>query len=74
MNFQSPGFVHGMWKQERGVQHCRTGGCPHTFILSADGEEGELSTFVKVTVTVGIVPVAASPITKDYPAVCGTRF
>ena len=30
-----------------------------------------LSTFVKVTSTVGIVPFTAAPITKDYPDVCG---
>lgn len=58
---------------------CRIGhDCPHTFScmcfsLSAAGE-GVFSTFDKVTSTVGIRPVAVSPITKDYPAVYGTRF
>lgn len=41
--------------------------------LSADSE-GVISTFVKVKETVGIVPVAALPITKDYAVVCVTRF
>lgn len=41
-------------------------------LLSADCE-AVFSTSVKVASTVGIVPVVAVPITKDYP-VCVTRF
>lgn len=59
--------------------------CPHQTDLLRTGDivvvfvQGQLSaqgflTLVKVTSAVGIVPATASPITKDYPVVCITRF